>query len=259
MKKYDDIVVGAGISGMTAALLLAGTGRKVLLLEKGSHIGGSIQRFKRNGVSFDTGFHFTAGLGDILTEMLDFLEIKNMVERVPFSAPGGCRIYLAEHDEMILFPRGRQALEKMLCGKYPEQAEAIKQFFIDEKRVIDNTPVMNLENLKRINVEGLFLEEDFTTLNEYCDKVKFSREVRTLLSAAAVCHGTPPSEVSFANHCRISYGLHDNVATVKHGGQAFIDGFKKRSSELAIEVMCNKNIEGFDDTLMEGLKLLYGE
>lgn len=32
--QYDDLVVGSGVSGMTVSLLLAGTGRRVLLLEK---------------------------------------------------------------------------------------------------------------------------------------------------------------------------------------------------------------------------------
>ena len=34
MRKYDEIVVGSGISGMTLALLLGLNGRSVLLLEK---------------------------------------------------------------------------------------------------------------------------------------------------------------------------------------------------------------------------------
>ena len=31
--QYDDLVMGSGVSGMTVSLLLAGTGRRVLLLE----------------------------------------------------------------------------------------------------------------------------------------------------------------------------------------------------------------------------------
>ena len=61
MKKYDDIVVGSGISGMTLALLLGLNGHSVLLLEKSSHIGGSMARFYREKIPFDTGFHFTGG------------------------------------------------------------------------------------------------------------------------------------------------------------------------------------------------------
>ena len=61
MKRYEHIVVGAGISGLTLSLLLAMSGKKVLLLEKGPHIGGSLTRFYKKNIPFDTGFHFTGG------------------------------------------------------------------------------------------------------------------------------------------------------------------------------------------------------
>ena len=51
--KYDDLVVGSGISGMTMALLLAKAGRKVLLIEKQAAIGGCMRRFKCKGVPFE--------------------------------------------------------------------------------------------------------------------------------------------------------------------------------------------------------------
>ncbi|MBI4709596.1 MAG: NAD(P)-binding protein [Nitrospirae bacterium] len=45
MKKYDDIVVGSGVSGLAMALILGMNGRRVLLLEKNPRIGGSVSRF----------------------------------------------------------------------------------------------------------------------------------------------------------------------------------------------------------------------
>ena len=59
MKKYDDIIVGSGVSGLTLALLLGMNGHKVLLVEKNAYIGGSLRRFYSQGIPFDTGFHFT--------------------------------------------------------------------------------------------------------------------------------------------------------------------------------------------------------
>jgi len=38
---YDDIVLGAGHNGLTAAAYLAGAGRKVLILERADHVGGA--------------------------------------------------------------------------------------------------------------------------------------------------------------------------------------------------------------------------
>ncbi len=84
MEKYDDIVVGSGISGLTMALILGMNGHKVLLLEKNPHIGGSISRFYKKGIPFDTGFHFTGGLHEkgILHEMLSVFGIRDMIQPI---------------------------------------------------------------------------------------------------------------------------------------------------------------------------------
>ena len=79
MDKYDDIVVGSGVSGLTTALILAMNQRKVLLIEKSPKIGGSLSRFYKKGIPFDTGFHFTGGFANdlILSDMLSVLSIND--------------------------------------------------------------------------------------------------------------------------------------------------------------------------------------
>ncbi|MDN4521169.1 MULTISPECIES: phytoene desaturase family protein [Mycolicibacterium] len=49
------VVVGAGLSGLSAALQLAGRGRQVTVLERGDHPGGRVGRADVNGYRLDTG------------------------------------------------------------------------------------------------------------------------------------------------------------------------------------------------------------
>jgi phytoene dehydrogenase-like protein len=49
-KRYDCIVVGAGVAGLSAAAYLTRAGKSVLLVEKQHKVGGLIQTFERNGV-----------------------------------------------------------------------------------------------------------------------------------------------------------------------------------------------------------------
>lgn len=49
------VVVGAGLSGLSAALQLAGRGRKVTVVERGRHPGGRVGRLDIDGYRLDTG------------------------------------------------------------------------------------------------------------------------------------------------------------------------------------------------------------
>ncbi|UCE42412.1 MAG: NAD(P)/FAD-dependent oxidoreductase [Candidatus Aminicenantes bacterium] len=53
--KYDVIIIGAGFGGLSCASLLAKKGKKVLLLEKSLHSGGTSSVFSRKGYLFPMG------------------------------------------------------------------------------------------------------------------------------------------------------------------------------------------------------------
>lgn len=62
--RYDAAVIGAGLSGLTAASLLAKRGMKVVVIEKGNTPGGSCGIFKRDGAIFDQGSSMLFGFGE---------------------------------------------------------------------------------------------------------------------------------------------------------------------------------------------------
>jgi all-trans-retinol 13,14-reductase len=61
---WDAIVVGSGISGLTAAAALAKRGRRVLVLEQHTVAGGLTQTFRRQDWVFATGVHYLTDVGD---------------------------------------------------------------------------------------------------------------------------------------------------------------------------------------------------
>ncbi|MBE0674911.1 MAG: NAD(P)/FAD-dependent oxidoreductase, partial [Bacteroidales bacterium] len=82
--KYDTIVVGGGIAGLTATVYQARAGRKVLLIEKNKECGGLVNTFNHNGFSFDAGVRALLDAGIIYT-MLKDLGIKIDVVKSPVS------------------------------------------------------------------------------------------------------------------------------------------------------------------------------
>ena len=54
-KKKRVVVIGAGLGGMSAAIMLARKGYQVTVLEKNSHVGGKLNRLQTQGFNFDLG------------------------------------------------------------------------------------------------------------------------------------------------------------------------------------------------------------
>ncbi len=75
--RFDDIVIGSGMGGMTAAALLAKMGRRVLVLEQHYVPGGFTHTFKRPHYEWDVGVHAVGEVteksvtGRLLTQLTD--------------------------------------------------------------------------------------------------------------------------------------------------------------------------------------------
>ncbi len=61
---YDVVVIGAGLSGLAAASLLAKRGLRVAVVDKSYEPGGSCGIFKRSGIVFDQGAAMLYGFGE---------------------------------------------------------------------------------------------------------------------------------------------------------------------------------------------------
>ena len=57
-EKFDVIIIGSGISGLTVGALLSLNGKRVLILEKHFKIGGFTHTFRRDNYEWDVGIHY---------------------------------------------------------------------------------------------------------------------------------------------------------------------------------------------------------
>ena len=62
-KKYDAVVIGSGMGGLTTAALLSDLGWKVCVLEQHYTAGGYTHSYERNGYEWDVGVHYIGDVG----------------------------------------------------------------------------------------------------------------------------------------------------------------------------------------------------
>ena len=234
-KHYDNIVVGSGVSGLSLAHLLALSGKSVLLLEKHRYLGGSLTRFKRKGVSFDAGFHFTGGFtnGGILHNMLTYLGICDQIEPIYVEDPTSNRTVFEHDGQFYDLPPGVENLKKSLKGYFPDEVHGIEAYFALCKQCYEETLSLDLREIKR---SPHILEEDYKSLESVLNGLIKSDNLKGVLTSYCFCYGVKPSEVSFANHSRVVYGLYESVVRVKNGGDAFVDAFKKKFEDSDVDV-----------------------
>ena len=73
--KYDVVIVGGGIAGLTSAAFLSKTGYNVLVCEKESKVGGLVNSFDFKGYTFDGGIRAIENSGIVLPMLLLWLHV----------------------------------------------------------------------------------------------------------------------------------------------------------------------------------------
>jgi phytoene dehydrogenase-like protein len=224
MKEYDYIVVGSGITGLTAARILAQNGHSILLLEKATILGGSLARFRVEGIPYDVGFHFTGGFTDdktgVLDDMLSLLGVADQIRPLFFPRDSAHRMIFPDLGVDYAVPCGMENIREKLKRDFPRQASGLDRYFNRFRAVIDATPTLAVSGF---NEYPLPVEEDRVTLQTVMDECVPDALLQTILGGLCLCYGTRPDETSFATHCRISYALQETLARVEDGGDAFVD------------------------------------
>jgi all-trans-retinol 13,14-reductase len=87
--RYDAVVIGAGIGGLTCGALLAKNGLSVLVTEQHSRPGGYCTSFRRKGFAFDAGFDttFECEKGGIIYDTLDELGLTDRIRFIRLTSP----------------------------------------------------------------------------------------------------------------------------------------------------------------------------
>lgn len=229
--KYDVIIIGAGLGGLTAGATLAREGKKVLLLEQHDRPGGCATTFKRRDFTMEVGLHEMDGLhpGDTKTRIFRELGI---FDRVTFlELPEFYRFYNGRQD--LVIPHDAALASGILKEAFPGEENGIDSYFY------------HLLNARRIMVQhrgqpeksiGAFLDEIITN-----DDLKL-----VLLGNLAYFHDDPYS-LSWLYYLTAQGSYFQGRANfIRGGSQQLSNALKEIIEEHGGEVRVNCLVTSID-------------
>jgi all-trans-retinol 13,14-reductase len=238
--KYDYVVIGAGASGMTTAIILAKNGFDVALVEKSKKTAPLIRGFVRNGVYFDTGFHHTGSLGknEILDILFHYLGLSDRLEKEPFDPEGFDLLRCMQTGFEFRFPYGYERIQERLLEKFPGEARAVKEYLTIVKETFDSFPYIKLDP------DGLDISIQKSvqgpSLKEFLDRLTDNQQLKWVLSLHCLLHGVPPEEAPFAYHACVVGSYYESVHRIKGGGRHLAKSYDGRLEELGVDVYCGQ-------------------
>lgn len=128
-RRFDAIVVGSGLGGLTAGALYARTGRHILLLERNDSFGGAATVYRHDGLAIEASLHEMDGLdeGDVKTPLLHSLGLDR---KLPFVDVGD--LYEVRGPligEPFALPHGMEAACAAAVARFPHHAEGLQAYF----------------------------------------------------------------------------------------------------------------------------------
>ena len=230
--RYDYVVIGAGVSGLTASIILAKNGFRVALVEKSKRTAPLLRGFKRRGIFFYTGFHYAGGLGDgeILDTLFRYLGIASRVTKEPFKQEGFDVFRFGNSDSEFRFPYGYERIQERFHEVFPreEDKRAADRYFSAIQDSCHEFPYLNLD--ADFSLLQSFRGMHGPSLTEVLYSLTDNSLLKYVLSLHCFLHGVPPAEVSFAQHACIVGPYYSSVYGLEGGGLRLTEAFNSFSS-----------------------------
>jgi all-trans-retinol 13,14-reductase len=241
--KFDTIVIGSGISGLTAALLLSRYNREVAIIEKSPQISPLISRFKRNGIWCDPGFHYSGGLnsGGQLNIIFRFLGLENDIKPVPLNPD--CFDTIIIDSKAYSIPYGIDRVKDYLCKRFSKNSKAVNNYLKILKRIVSTNPLMNIKdfnveenNLNETSWEQINLKEQMIKIGAGEDFIKLAG-----IHSDFLC-GSGENDIPLDLFAYIIYPFYQFTGSLKEGGDSLVRAFTAKLKEKGVPIFLDSKV-----------------
>lgn len=247
MKKYDILIIGSGLGGLTCGSILSKEGYKVCILEQNPNIGGCLQSFKRNKYCFDTGMHYVGGFeeGQPLNKIFTYLGFLKKLNLQPLDENSFDIIHIAEDDKKYPLGLGYKNFIENLANIFPDERDNIYKYCETIQTICKR---YHLYQLEAVNASShVFGEYSTTSVGEFIDSVTQNKKLRIVLAGNNMLYGGEKYKTPVFVHALIT-----NMFIT--GAKYFVDGSQQLADELAAVIRKN-NGDIFTNSKVEKLEV----
>lgn len=224
---FDVCVIGSGMGGLSAALLLLREGFKVCVLEQHYRPGGCLHRFFRKRIPFDTGFHYLGGLdeGGTLNQYFKFLGVRDRLSIHHLDKDGFDVLRFPGYEFRV--PAGWAAFQRRLEEEFPTERDAIRKFSEACQYVCRESFAYSFT---RPHEEQLG-KYAAITLGAFLRELGCSQRLRAVLCGQSFLYGVPPESTPLELHAHVVDSMLQGPAGIDGGGEALAQTMVKAIRE----------------------------
>lgn len=188
---FDVVIVGSGLGGLTCGAFLAKAGRRVLVLESHSKIGGYAHSFKRKQYNFESGIHSVSmAPGGLIMHLLRLLDLDQGLKTISHSSMFG--VHTPTLDFSV--PAETEDIRDAFARRFPSERDSLQRLFTDMARFYERMirPIYNYE--ERMDPEDTaFISQYYNrSYKDYIDSFITDPALRGVFYAQWPFAGTSP-------------------------------------------------------------------
>jgi len=248
-ENIDDLVIGSGAGGLTAAIALAKAGRKVLIVEQHEIPGGWSQSYQFSGHTISPGVHDIAELGDTgrLRQIYEGLGMGPNLTFYEMNPDAYDHIILGE--EQFDVPSGKEQTIERLSKRFPKERSGFVKYFNTAEKIYKETEgVANISGLgsfaKAIRHSPSPLRWSLSTGEQFVNSFIKDPLAKAMLYAQAAGHyALPPSKVSAVVHGAAVGSYLNGAWHPKGGGRGIVKAFIRALREEGGDIIVGKKVK----------------
>lgn len=229
-ERWDAIVIGSGLGGLTTAAYLASNGLHTLVLEQYDVVGGSSHVFRRKrAFEFDVGVHYVGdcGPGGRIPTILRGVGLEGRIEFLPMDPEGFDTLVFP--DLTFRVRRGWERYEEDLAAAFPDEERGLRKCVGLLRKIATQAMAGGPPSGARLLLAPLraptLVRWSNRTLGDLFDACGLSERARAVLAGESGTYGAPPSRASALVHAvLIDHYLREGGFYPRGGGQVIAAG-----------------------------------